>query len=135
MILIWPIHCRARKQLTEFGLYEMVSEHPEVILLEPLGYFDMLKLNMEARLMLTDSGGLQEECTVLGTPCLTLRHNTERPVTLKEHGGVSLLVGNNVEKIRSGYREALKLSRTPVRPEYWDGHTAERCLRAIVEAR
>ena len=132
LVLCWPVHPRARKQLEEFGLWEKVVEHENIILLEPLGYPDMLRMNMEARIVLTDSGGLQEECTVLGTPCLTLRSNTERPVTLKEHGGVSLLVGNDVEKIRAGYREALGFPRTPVRPELWDGHTAERCLEAIL---
>ena len=66
----------------------------------------MLRLNMGATIMLTDSGGLQEECTVLGTPCLTLRWNTERPVTLKEHGGASVLVGNNVARIRNEYLAA-----------------------------
>ena len=67
--------------------------------MHPLGYHDMLKTNMEAKIMLTDSGDLQEECTVLGTPCLTLRWNTERSITLREHGGASVLVGNNVERI------------------------------------
>jgi UDP-N-acetylglucosamine 2-epimerase (non-hydrolysing) len=93
----------------------------------------MLKMNMEASIMLTDSGGLQEECTVLGTPCLTLRWNTERPVTLREHGGASVLVGNNIDMIRKEYHNALLKPRTPVRPELWDGHSAERCLKAIVE--
>ncbi len=58
---------------------------------------------MLARIMLTDSGGLQEECTVLGTPCLTMRWNTERPITLREHGGASVLVGNNVARIREEF--------------------------------
>ena len=93
----------------------------------------MLRLNMGAKVILTDSGGLQEECTVLGTPCLTLRWNTERPVTLREHGGVSILVGNNIDRIRSEYKIACNLHRTPVSPELWDGHTAERCLQAILE--
>ena len=82
--------------------------------------------------MLTDSGGLQEECTVLGTPCLTMRWNTERPVTLKEHGGASVLVGNNVQRITEEFETALKKKRTPHRPELWDGNTAERCLMEIV---
>lgn len=76
----------------------------------------MLRLNMSAKIMLTDSGGLQEECTILGTPCLTLRWNTERPVTLKEHGGASVLVGNTVNQIREEYRIAIKKSRSPFRP-------------------
>jgi UDP-N-acetylglucosamine 2-epimerase (non-hydrolysing) len=132
--LIWPIHPRARKMLKEFGLYQKVITHPGIILLEPLGYLDMLRLNMSARIMLTDSGGLQEECTVLGTPCLTLRWNTERPVTLREHGGASVLVGNNVNRIREEYGIALGKTRHPVRPPLWDGKTAERCLSAILKA-
>lgn len=93
----------------------------------------MLRLNMDARIMLTDSGGLQEECCVLGTPCLTLRWNTERPVTLREHNGASVLVGNNVQRIRKEYQDTLKLNRKPQRPELWDGNTAMRCVEAIVD--
>ncbi len=132
LTLLWPIHPRTRKMLSESSLLEKISSNPDIILLNPLGYLDMLRLNMEARLILTDSGGLQEECTVLGTPCLTLRSTTERPVTLKEHGGASVLVGNDISTIREAYRSALLLSRNPVRPELWDGHTAERCLEAIL---
>ena len=130
MPLLWPIHPRARKQLELFGLWGKVREN--ILLLNPLGYHDMLRLNMGARIMLTDSGGLQEECCVLGTPCLTLRWNTERPVTLREHGGASMLVGNSVEKIRAAYCEVLGSQRTPQRPELWDGHTAERIVAAIL---
>ena len=82
--------------------------------------------------MLTDSGGLQEECTILGTPCLTMRWNTERPITLREHGGASVLVGNNIERIRKEFFDTLKQDRKPERPVLWDGKTAERCLNAII---
>lgn len=133
LTLLWPIHPRTKKQLQSFGLYDEIAVHPRMILLEPLGYFDMLRLNMGAKIMLTDSGGLQEECTILGTPCLTLRWNTERPVTLKEHGGASVLVGNNVSRIREEYQEAIKKPRTPIRPPLWDGKTAQRCLQAILD--
>ena len=131
MPLLWPIHPRARKQLELFGLWDKVVKN--ITLLNPLGYHDMLRLNMGAKLMLTDSGGLQEECCVLGTPCLTLRWNTERPVTLREHGGASMLVGNNVEKIRQAYLEVLNSQRAPQRPELWDGHTAERIVKALLQ--
>ena len=104
-----------------------------MILLEPVGYNEMLRLNMGAKIMLTDSGGLQEECCILGTPCLTLRWNTERPVTLREHGGASVLVGNNIDRIREEYQIAILKEKRPIRPELWDGRTAERCLEAILK--
>lgn len=132
LTLVWPVHPRTKKQLHAFGLYDEIANHPKIILLEPLGYIDMLRLNMGANLMLTDSGGLQEECTILGTPCLTLRWNTERPITLKEFGGASLLVGNNINRIREEYTIALNKGRFPVRPPLWDGKTAKRCLDAIL---
>jgi UDP-N-acetylglucosamine 2-epimerase (non-hydrolysing) len=131
--LIWPIHPRARKQLKVHSLWERVINHPRLILLEPVGYHEMLRLNMGAKIMLTDSGGLQEECCVLGTPCLTLRWNTERPVTLRENGGASILVGNNIDRIREEYFYTLTLDRLPHRPELWDGHTAERIVSKLVE--
>ncbi len=134
LTLIWPIHPRARKQLKTLHLWDRVINHPSLILLEPLGYHEMLRLNMGAKIMLTDSGGLQEECCVLGTPCLTLRWNTERPVTLRENGGASVLVGNNIERIRKEYFHTLNLNREPSRPELWDGHTAERIIRIIAES-
>lgn len=132
-LLLWPIHPRTRKMISGFGLSEKIAAQQNVILLEPLGYLDMLRLNMGARFFLTDSGGLQEECTVLGTPCLTLRRNTERPVTLREHGGASILVGNDIDTIRKEYKRIIQMPRMPVRPELWDGNTAERCLKAILE--
>ncbi|MFO8068457.1 MAG: UDP-N-acetylglucosamine 2-epimerase [Alkalibacterium sp.] len=85
-------------------------------------------------MILTDSGGLQEECTVLGTPCLTLRWNTERPITLRQHGGASVIVGNNTDLIRREYQKTLLLDRNPHRPKLWDGKTAGRCLDAILDA-
>ena len=130
--LIWPIHPRALKQLEKFQLLDEVMRHPAITLLEPLNYHDMLRLNMDAKIMLTDSGGLQEECTILGTPCITLRWNTERPITLRENGGASVLVGNNIDRIRKEYLITLKMNRKPVRPELWDGKTARRCLDAII---
>jgi UDP-N-acetylglucosamine 2-epimerase (non-hydrolysing) len=131
--LIWPIHPRTKKQLKSFGLWERVIGNDSIILLEPVGYREMLRLNMGAKLMLTDSGGLQEECCILGTPCLTLRWNTERPVTLRENGGASVLVGNNIDRIREEYNISVSQERKPIRPELWDGRTAERCLNEIIK--
>ena len=130
--LIWPIHPRAEKQLKLFGLWDKVLNTDNFILLKPLGYHEMLRLNMGAKVILTDSGGLQEECTILGTPCMTLRLNTERPITLTKHGGVSVLVGNNIHEIRVEYEKALERDRKPVRPPLWDGQTAGRCLETII---
>lgn len=132
MCLIWPIHPRTQDRLNEFGLWADLEKNERVILLHPVGYREMLKLNMKANIILTDSGGLQEESCVLGTPCLTLRWNTERPITLRKNGGVSVLVGNNVGRIRKEYQETLKLNKSPQRPELWDGQTAVRCVDAIV---
>ena len=130
--VIWPIHPRTKKMAQKFELWEKINSCKNLILLYPVGYHEMLRLNMDAKIMLTDSGGLQEECCVLGTPCLTLRWNTERPITLKEHGGASVLVGNNVENIRKAYQNELKTGRVPQKPELWDGQTAARCVNAIV---
>ncbi len=131
--IIWPIHPRAYKQLEKFELLEKVRSCSNLILLHPIGYHELLKLNMNAKIVLTDSGGLQEECTILGTPCLTLRWNTERPITLREHGGASVLVGNNVERIRKEYQNTLSKNTKPISPELWDGKTAERIVKIIAE--
>jgi UDP-N-acetylglucosamine 2-epimerase (non-hydrolysing) len=133
MPVIWPVHPRTVKQLGVFGLWRKAEGTSGLCMMHPLGYLDMLRLNMDARIMLTDSGGLQEECCILGTPCLTLRWNTERPVTLREHGGASVLVGNNVERIRIEFQNALAVPAAPSRPELWDGHTAERIVKLFAE--
>ena len=132
--IVWAIHPRAQKMLKEFGLWDEVVANDNMILVKPLGYHAMLRLNMGARLFMTDSGGLQEECCVLGTPCLTMRWNTERPITLMENGGASILVGNAVEKIREAYRSQIDAERHAMRPELWDGKTAERIAKVLVEA-
>lgn len=129
--LVWSLHPRTRKQLEVFGLWSDVLLCPGIILVNPLGYLEMLRLNSGARIMLTDSGGLQEECCVLGTPCITLRENTERPVTLVKNGGLSELAGNDVDKIEEAFRSMLKISRREFRPELWDGNTATRIVNTF----
>lgn len=130
--VIWAVHPRTEKKLKDFDLWNELIKTPNVYIVSPLGYHEMLKLNMHAKLMLTDSGGLQEECTVLGTPCLTMRWNTERPITLRQYGGASVLVGNNIQRIREEFHRTLNNPRKPDRPELWDGKTAERCLHEIL---
>ena len=132
MPLVWPIHPRTRNNLVEFGLWDRVRDCAGIVLLEPVGYLEMLRLNLGAAMLLTDSGGLQEECCVLGTPCLTLRWNTERPVTLVEHGGLSTLVGNDPDRIREAFRRRRHEPRRPHRPELWDGRTAGRIVEDLV---
>jgi UDP-N-acetylglucosamine 2-epimerase (non-hydrolysing) len=133
--LVWPVHPRSRKKMEKFDLWDRLSINNNIFLLEPIDYNEMLRLNMDATIMLTDSGGLQEECCVLGTPCLTLRWNTERPVTLLDNGGSAIMVGNDVGLIKKGFNEMLSMTRKPNKPEFWDGHTAERCLKAILDHR
>jgi UDP-N-acetylglucosamine 2-epimerase (non-hydrolysing) len=133
MPVIWPLHPRTEQNLKSFGLWDAVSGSNRVLPLTPVGYHEMLRLNMGARIMFTDSGGLQEECCVLGTPCLTLRRSTERPVTLKEYGGSCVLVGNGIETIRQEYVTTLQENRTPMRPPLWDGRTAERIVQELLK--
>jgi UDP-N-acetylglucosamine 2-epimerase (non-hydrolysing) len=131
--LIWTLHPRARARLADFGLWQTLLDCPRILLVEPLDYREMLRLNLSARVMLTDSGGLQEECCVLGTPCITLRDSTERPVTLEANGGVSRLVGHDAVRLRAALDDMLGKPRRPVRPPLWDGHTAERIVEVLAQ--
>ena len=133
--IVWAIHPRARKMLQAFELWDEVIKNQNMILVEPLGYHAMLRLNMGAKMFMTDSGGLQEECCVLGTPCLTMRWNTERPITLQKNGGASLLVGNDIKRIRAAFRKEMQSMRRPMRPPLWDGRTAERIANIIINAK
>jgi UDP-N-acetylglucosamine 2-epimerase (non-hydrolysing) len=121
MPIVFPVHPRTRARLEAIG---PVGLPPRLILTEPLGYIDFLSLTSHARIILTDSGGLQEESTALGIPCLTLRENTERPVTITH--GTNRLVGIRPQAILDGYRAALSANGSPKRPPFWDGRTAGR---------
>jgi UDP-N-acetylglucosamine 2-epimerase (non-hydrolysing) len=103
-----------------------------VRIIDPLGYLDFLKLWSNARLALTDSGGLQEETTALGVPCLTLRENTERPITIEQ--GSNRLVGSDPARIIGAAREILSggVSYAGRRPELWDGRAADRIVEALI---
>jgi UDP-N-acetylglucosamine 2-epimerase (non-hydrolysing) len=98
-------------------------------MIEPVGYLDFVKLQAEARVVFTDSGGVQEETTVLGVPCVTLRANTERPVTVRE--GTNILAGIESEAILSAFERALAAERRAVLPPFWDGRAAQRIESAL----
>ena len=128
--IIFPVHPRTRKMIAELGLAKEVESALRVI--EPLGYLDFLRLYSGARLVLTDSGGIQEETTVLGIPCLTLRENTERPITVEM--GTNTIVGTDPREITAAAFAALADGGTREHriPPLWDGHTAERILDALL---
>lgn len=123
--IVFPAHPRTKAKIEEFGLAETIT-NSDIRLIEPLGYLDFMRLYSGARLILTDSGGLQEETTVLGIPCLTLRNNTERPITIEM--GTNVLVGTDPERIKLAADESLskdQSSNTKI-PPLWDGKAAVR---------
>jgi UDP-N-acetylglucosamine 2-epimerase (non-hydrolysing) len=123
--VLFPVHPRTLQRLAETGFLERVKAMPNLQLLDPLGYLEFLGLMAEAKLVLTDSGGIQEETTILGVPCLTLRENTERPVTVIE--GTNEIVGTSADYITEVAFRTLDGSwKSPRLPELWDGHAAER---------
>jgi len=131
--VIFPIHPRTRARVETFGLQSLFavgSNGPGIHLTEPLGYLEFLSLNQSARLVITDSGGLQEETTMLGVSCVTLRENTERPITVSE--GTNRLAGTTPRGVRAGIRDALEEApKVGRRPEKWDGRAAERIAEVI----
>ncbi len=131
--IIFPIHPRTRKMVEQFrfGGYFSSTEKPRGLwMINPLGYLELLHLNINARMVITDSGGLQEEATVLGVPCITLRHNTERPITCEV--GTNIVVGNSHDSI---LRHALNILNGDVPrgkvPEKWDGKAGERIVQIL----
>ena len=132
--IVFPIHPRTRKMVDSFGFshYLDSSDDGQFILTEPLGYLEFLHLNMNAKMVLTDSGGLQEETTVLGVPCITMRENTERPITCEI--GTNVIVGNSADKILQAANDVLEQNSRPGQvPEYWDGRAAERIVSILID--
>lgn len=125
--IVFPVHPRTRKMIPELNLTSRVEALKNIIICEPLGYFDFSKLVSESLFALTDSGGIQEETTVYGIPCITLRENTERPITITE--GTNELAGTDTEKIIDFAQKIMRNEWKKGRiPELWDGKTAERIL-------
>ena len=123
--LVFPVHPRTRKSLKKTGLYSKLKRSPGIRISEPLGYIPFMNLVFNSRLVITDSGGIQEETSYLGIPCLTLRPNTERPITISQ--GTNRLC--NPEHLLQEFTKALEDQpgqREPI--ELWDGHTAERAV-------
>ncbi len=130
--IVFPMHPRTKKMIDTFDLENYVASIENLIITDPIGYLDFMQLMQNARLILTDSGGIQEETTYLGIPCITIRENTERPITVDI--GTNVLVGPKVdriihetEKIISGNGKKGKI------PELWDGNAAERIVRILAE--
>lgn len=143
MQVIFPAHPRTLQRIREAGLgdcfvdyvvdgSESQNSRARIRLLPPLGYLDFIRLMSDAKVVCTDSGSVQEETTMLHVPCLTLRDNTERPVSIEE--GTNVLVGSDPERIKAGFNKALQtpvLLRSP--PRYWDGQAARRIVAILVQ--
>jgi UDP-N-acetylglucosamine 2-epimerase (non-hydrolysing) len=127
--LVFPVHPRTEARIQQSGLQPLLDS-PRILCLPPQGYLEMLGLMHDARLVLTDSGGVQEETTALGVPCVTLRDTTERPITAEQ--GTNTLVGNDPDRLRAAVAEVLRGGGKAGRlPELWDGHAGERIVAVL----
>jgi UDP-N-acetylglucosamine 2-epimerase (non-hydrolysing) len=128
--IIFPAHPRTRERLNDSG----ITLHPQLVVVPPLGYLDFLCLLSNSSLVMTDSGGIQEETTALGVPCLTLRENTERPVTISH--GTNTLVGTAPDKIHHAAQEILARRQSPAHaaPPLWDGKAAHRIVQILLHS-
>jgi UDP-N-acetylglucosamine 2-epimerase (non-hydrolysing) len=128
--VIFPVHPRTRTKISEFGF--QISDNGRLNLIDPFGYLDFLSLQKNAKVVITDSGGIQEETTFLGIPCLTVRKNTERPITVEM--GTNIVVGQDMERLKSEVYNILdgKAKQGKI-PLLWDGKASERIADIIVK--
>jgi UDP-N-acetylglucosamine 2-epimerase (non-hydrolysing) len=129
--VVFPVHPRTRAVVTESATAAAMVDQGRLRLIDPQGYLDFIGLVERARVVLTDSGGIQEETTILGVPCLTLRENTERPITITH--GTNQLVGTDPRRIAAAWARAKSATAAPKAPPLWDGHAAER-IADVLEA-
>jgi UDP-N-acetylglucosamine 2-epimerase (non-hydrolysing) len=127
--IVFPVHPRTRPVVTRSATATQMVSSGRLRLIDPLGYLDFIGLMERARVVLTDSGGVQEETTILGVPCITLRENTERPVTISH--GTNQLVGTDAAKIREAWARAKQGAAAPPAPPLWDGQAAERIAEVL----
>ena len=126
--LVFPVHPRTRQKLTEFSLLNQLDAADNVMIIEPQGYIQFMNLVTQSKLVITDSGGIQEETTYLGIPCLTLRENTERPITIT-HGTNQLIQPEVLEiEVNKVLSDDWKQGQCP---ELWDGATAQRVVESL----
>jgi len=129
--IVFPIHPRAAKNMEKFNLKSRYDSAENLKVIEPLGYLEFMALVCNSKFVLTDSGGLQEETTALGIPCITMRENTERPITVDE--GTNTIVGTDGDKIRNESAAILAGNGKSGRvPELWDGQASERIVDAFL---
>jgi len=128
--IIFPIHPRTKKRLKEFNLFERLKSNKNIEIIEPVGYLEFLMLEKNAELILTDSGGVQEEACILKVPCITLRNNTERPETVEV--GANILVGSDKNRLIEAVEIMLKKDKKWENP-YGDGKSGERIVKILIE--
>lgn len=130
--IVFTLHPRTGKNIESLGLAGRLDKIPNIIITKPLGYIEFLCLMDSSKFVLTDSGGIQEETTVLGIPCITLRNNTERPVTVEQ--GTNMLVSTKKDEIIKAADKIIKGTSVRIRvPKFWDGRAAERIVKILLE--